>query len=655
MLATTGLAFVTLRRILEVSGGVPSVPLDDAYIHFQFARSFAEGTPLVYSPGSPPVAGATSLLWPALLAIPYALGARAHDLVWFAWLFGWGSLALLADEVRRVARPLAGAAGSVGAAGLVLCFGPNTWFAASGMEVVPLAWLLVRAVRCAAEWWEIEAPSRRAALELVALAVALPLLRPEGALGSALVAGALALTPRGRFRWLALPALASVLVPPLVYLVLTGESASTTARAKWLLFNPYYSPADVAFALADYAGLLVRTLLNGEEWSQIFLPTGSTPVALLALVALPVSGVVRGVSARGVLLVLLALGMLLPGTYDCPLCNRLRYLWPFAPAWLVGVAALANLVGSALARFSPPLRAAGPVLVAIVAVLLASKLPASIADVAWASRAITEQQVAFGLWANRALPKDARLGVNDAGAIAYFSERPTFDIVGLTTAGEARHWAAGSGSRFERYERLGPARLPTHFIVYPRWFALPELLGPALAERSITYSTIVGGVRKVAYLADYTALGSAEAPEDADGRPLLDRLDVADLESEAEHGYELTPDATQQDNRVFTSGVRVDGGRSGRNRDAFELHLVPRGRLLLRLQADAPTSVRVRIPLRPGGDAVFEQVVRVGAGPWHEIALDLPRTLVAGRTAVHVERLGPPFASLHYFSLGERR
>src|SRR5690606_20536119 len=51
VLATTGLAFVTLRRILEVSGGVPSVPLDDAYIHFQFARSFAEGTPLVYSPG----------------------------------------------------------------------------------------------------------------------------------------------------------------------------------------------------------------------------------------------------------------------------------------------------------------------------------------------------------------------------------------------------------------------------------------------------------------------------------------------------------------------------------------------------------------------------------------------------------------------------
>ncbi|HLV66234.1 MAG TPA: hypothetical protein VKY73_10490 [Polyangiaceae bacterium] len=655
-IATMGLAFVTLRRILELTGGLPSVPLDDAYIHFQFARSFAEGTPLVYSPGSPPVAGATSLLWPALLAVPYALGARAHDLVWFAWLFGWVSLALLADEVRRVARPLAGPAGSVGAAALVLCFGPNTWFAASGMEVVLLAWLLVRAARRAAEWCEGQNPSRRAASELVALAILLPLVRPEGALGSVLVAGALALTPRGRFRWLALPALGGVVAPALVYLALTGQGASTTARAKWLLYNPYCSLSDVALALSNYATLLVRTLLNGYEWSHIFLPRGSRLVALLALAALPVSGVVRGLPARGFLLFVLALGMLAPGTYDCPLCNRLRYLWPFAPAWLVGVAALGGLVGSALARLDTRLRAAGPVLVAGVAVLLATKLPESIEDVATSSRAITEQQVALGLWANRELPKGARLGVNDAGALTYFSGRPTFDIVGLTTHGEARYWAAGPGSRFEHYERLGRERLPTHFIVYPRWFAIPPLLGPALAERTIGYSTIVGGFRKVAHVADYGALGSAEMPEAPEGRVLVDRLDVADLESEAEHRYALTSDATQQNNRVFWTGARVDGGRSERRVDAFELRLVPRGRLVLRVQADEPTSVRVRIPLgTAGGDRDgFEEVVRIDPGAWQEIALDLPHAVTAGRTAVHVEALGPPFSSLHYFSLGER-
>ena len=67
--------------------------------------------------------------------------------------------------------------------------------------------------------------------------------------------------------------------------------------------------------------------------------------------------------------------------------------------------------------------------------------------------------------------------MNDTGAIAYLSNRRTFDVCGLTTAGEARYWVAGAGSRFEHYERLGARRLPTHFIVYPNWFAIPALLG----------------------------------------------------------------------------------------------------------------------------------------------------------------------------------
>lgn len=76
---TALLAWLAVRNVLEKTGGTPAAPLDDAYIHFQFARSFAEGSPLVYSPGSGPVAGATSLLWPSLLAVGYALGLHGQD------------------------------------------------------------------------------------------------------------------------------------------------------------------------------------------------------------------------------------------------------------------------------------------------------------------------------------------------------------------------------------------------------------------------------------------------------------------------------------------------------------------------------------------------------------------------------------------------
>src|SRR6188768_3773512 len=102
-LATLLLAWLSLRNVLEKTAGVPAVPLDDAYIHFQYARWFAAGKPLVYSPGCGAVGGATSLLWPLLLAPGYALGLRGHAMVWQAWALGFLSLGLLAHEAQRAA------------------------------------------------------------------------------------------------------------------------------------------------------------------------------------------------------------------------------------------------------------------------------------------------------------------------------------------------------------------------------------------------------------------------------------------------------------------------------------------------------------------------------------------------------------------------
>ena len=47
-----------------------------------------------------------------------------------------------------------------------------------------------------------------------------------------------------------------------------------------------------------------------------------------------------------------------------------------------------------------------------------------------ANEAVTLQQVWLGKWAGASLPESAEIGVNDTGAIAYFSSRTTFDVVG---------------------------------------------------------------------------------------------------------------------------------------------------------------------------------------------------------------------------------
>ncbi len=190
------------------------------------------------------------------------------------------------------------------------------------------------------------------------------------------------------------------------------------------------------------------------------------------------------------------------------------------------------------------------------------RMDGSIDDVAQSASGIDRQQVALGRWAKESLPADARIGLNDTGAIAYFGERRTFDVVGLTTRSEGRYWVAGTGSRLEHYERLqrtSPSELPTHFIVYPEWFGIDALLGAELEEATVTDSTILGGQTMRAHVADYTLLGSGEAPWTSrrpDERADLGcAVDVADLESEAEHGYELL-------------GARDNGGGRGLRRRA---------------------------------------------------------------------------------------
>lgn len=631
----------TVRRVLEATAGEPAAALDDSYIHFQYAKSFAKLTPFQYSPGTEPVPGATSLLWPLALALPYALGLREELVLWAAWLYSFAALGALAYETARAARGLTSSSLSLAAGGMVLAFGGSAWFAASGMEVVPLAWLLMRSVRRASDWLEARSEERPRAAELVFLAFAVAAMRPEGAVGALAIAAALFVKGNRRERALGLVALAGPLVPPLVNLLFTGQATSTTAVVKWLPMNPYQEGRLLATVRANIE-LLFGTLLDGRVWSAIFLPSGIGWLSAACLPALIVAGVRRGALGRGLLLSLLALGMLIPTTYDSFLWNRLRYLWPFAPAWFVGAVTLVDGVVTLLSRYERKAALLRPVLGGLLVGGLAGHLPYALDDVAESADAIRRQQVSLGKWAKEALPPDAVIGVNDTGAIAYFSERRTFDVVGLTTKSEGRYWVAGPGSRFEHYERLGESQLPTHFIMYPEWFAIPALQGEWLTERRVS-ATILGGETMVASRADWSKLGSGERPlSEPAGLKLVDRLDVADLESEAEHAYELHA-ASPIENVVVEFDGRLDGARRGRRRDTFTLKTAQYGVLIARLGAEAPCRVELSVANR----AVAAWLVE---GEAQERSLELPAELPSGTHRVELRACDEGVTALHYWS-----
>src|SRR5688572_32764463 len=64
------------------------MPLDDVYIHFQYAKQLALGQPYVYNPGQAPTSGATSFLYPYLLAFGYLIGFKGLWLGLWAMLIG---------------------------------------------------------------------------------------------------------------------------------------------------------------------------------------------------------------------------------------------------------------------------------------------------------------------------------------------------------------------------------------------------------------------------------------------------------------------------------------------------------------------------------------------------------------------------------------
>jgi hypothetical protein len=633
-------AWLAIHAVLAANGGTPAVPLDDSYIHFEFARSFANGHPFVYSPGTTPVPGATSLLWPLLLALPQLGGVKGMALIPWAWGFAFVALGLLAAETARAAEKVTSPAVAWLAGVLVLSFSANAWFAASGMEVVPLAWLLTRCARRAADWLEGD---RQRRWELLLLALVAPLMRPEGALGAALIASALLFGERGKARAFAALALSFVLVPPAVYFWFTGHATQTTTLVKWLPFSPYLTLPLLADQVLANLRLFWSTLLDGQLWSAAYLPEHCRIIAWLALPALLFAGQARHANRRALLLVALGLGMLLPTTYDSFLWNRLRYLWPFASPWLIGVVALADQLGELAALWQPRLGALRYVLIAAFCTLLCGKYPFAMEDLGTSARAISSQHVELASWAKASLGPDERLGVNDTGAIGYLSNHTVFDVVGLTTIGEARYWSAGAGSRFEHYEHLPLSALPTYFIVYEQWFAIPQLLGDCVQERTV-HATILGGETMVACRADYAAFGldeRAHSPEFWRRSP-LDVLDVADLESEAEHGYAVLP-ATQMDDVVSFDGVVVDGARRNRQNDTFKMQVAPRARFVARLGSDTPVKVSLRI----GGRIV--ETWTVSRPNFEEHASTLPSDVPRGAADISLRAQNGSFSAAHYW------
>ncbi|HEY7214047.1 MAG TPA: hypothetical protein VIC28_05415 [Thermoanaerobaculia bacterium] len=453
----------------RLQGGV-GLPLDDGWIHLQFARNLAQGHGLSYNPGEL-VTGSTAPLWTALLALLFALPGGV--ILWTKLL---GMLLYLAgiDATRRLARALGLGRGLAAlAAALTLATSWLVWSAVSGMEI-PL-FLLLSLWGMILHLRERDRPGRPP-LSLAVLAVAV-LARPEGLLLLLLAAIDRLLSfedGEEGLRWrrpapgtlLAGAAFAAcALAGPLLFYAWAGGSVlPTTYAAKG---GGGLRPLPDFHYLANVLGVFFRP----QPWMTLLAGAGT--VSLISRRGTPLD--------RGLLPALWLFGLPLAYSLLTPGPTRMmgnfgRYYFPLFPVLIVlGVLGLEPAVQSLAARLRP--RALRMSLAALAALFV---LAPTLFDLFRGERFyvqnvanVEESDVAMARWLAGRLPAQCVLAVNDIGAIKYLLANRVIDLASIASPeiGREVRQATAAGALWDDALLAALARRrPDYIVVFPSWF-----------------------------------------------------------------------------------------------------------------------------------------------------------------------------------------
>jgi len=666
-------ALVYGASALSHSAGEWTAPLDDAYIYYQYAKSFASGSPFAYAPGEPATTGATSLLHLLFLAPWFLLGVRGSGAVVVTFLGGAVALAatlvLLHDLLaKRTSREIA-----LWGVLLFAASGPLAWGYFSGMELPLLHLFFVAALHALLT----PASTRRR----VAVLSGLALCRPEGflfpvALFACAIAAA-AFSRRGRaagadeeggaahapalsLRALALPVAIGAL-PFLLSLLLTGTLSSQSMRAKALLFEGSTTTGELVARGASFFAVVLKGIfgegasdptgaLSANRWQiATFFPPLALPLFLLGLLPDAAEEARRRRPAFFLPAALWFFGALLLESALLPYPSHWnRYEMPFFPLFLVG----AVLGAHRLAGWLGPARSGLPAMRGLLAFFLLFSI------VGWAhlavgfgrnARDIHDQHVNAGRWIAQNLPPGSRIAVNDAGALAYFGGRPILDLLGLVSRGPTEPVNEGAGSLYEYLEALPAPVRPTHFAVYPDWFRLADagIFGSTIYTAPLFQPSIAGSPLPLTiYAADWSLAGSGAQPLALPpGWRVVDALDVADLASERAHGYRFRrpgpgyPESDALSLRYAGEGApRVaDGGRLVAGGERFRTTASGSQDLLLVARTDGAFRLDVKV----GGASVGTWNHNGPSGVWSEAGFPIPAASARGG-AIEFEIDTPP-------------
>jgi arabinofuranosyltransferase len=485
-----------VRHELATQGRL-GFPLDDPYIHLQFARNLASGHGWSFNPGEP-VPGATSPLWVVLLAGAHLAGVPME---WAPIVLGLACAALAAVLALEVGIAVGLPPALAALAGLAVgANGRFTWGSVSGMEPCLAAALLMLLLRLALT--ENRSPGRTALLGAVAgLATQA---RPE-MLVVALLVGVAETGRSLRSGGTGGPARRLLRVTPYfaaLGLVMLPHIAFCLATAGRPFPNTYYSKTVIRLGLSP--DVLAERRASYFTDAAVWLWRDDVVTAVTFGLGMALWWVRRR-PGRAALIPIVPLVFWVSAWATVPFHYSLsRYTIPLIPCVALIAMSPFDLV---LARLHTRSARWAAVALAGLAVLFAAGYRQFQYEGLFQANVdnILKMQVAMGEWVRRELPPGARVATNDIGAITWYGGHPCIDTEGLVSTDLITLMLARLGTpRFTRMDDALldylPTRHPAVVIVFPDWY--PALVRAPWLERihEIDYpNNTGGGNRLVAY------------------------------------------------------------------------------------------------------------------------------------------------------------
>ncbi|MCH7911245.1 MAG: hypothetical protein IIB38_16725, partial [Candidatus Hydrogenedentes bacterium] len=257
-------------------------------------------------------------------------------------------------------------------------------------------------------------------------------------------------------------------------------------------------------------------------------------------------------------------------------------------------------------------------------------------DYSWNSKNIDDVDVGMALWIDENLPPDARIGVGDAGAMRFFGNRYTYDLVGLNTAE-----AIGRPPLEFAEEKKIDFLFVFRSIYFDSW-----QFAEAVHTIEVDRNTILGGAQMRAYAADYeTEIVFVDSTNPVDD-DLLKRdvavIDIIDagngaaipIYSESAHAYKLegAGAVVERSFRTVELGIIKDEATTFTISEQMTVKSVPGEILIVAKRYDAALRGKLR---------VFANETEVGEWTLSDKdfffgvdSFDIPGTFITGDTTI---------------------